>query len=214
LTHGSLFPVRLLREPPGAWRRGPRDDPGRDRHAPDHVGTESPRPHVRYRGVSPLKGLAADASTRRRWAATQRTRTPHRKQGVSCFVLAILEGLTRTAMVIPCPWARASSPRPARSYEVQDLRWRNPAVTRTRLRFSTASHVELWEGHYMVRPEYHEYHARDTNLLAGSCWIPGSYTPRKGLKHLILHSFSQGCRLGRDPRGKPVKTTCYAKIDP
>lgn len=119
----------------------------RGRHAPGHVGTESPRPHVRYRGVLPLWGLAAEASTRRRWAATQLPRTLHRKQGVSCFVLAILEGGTRTAMLRPCPWARASSPRPARSYEVQALRWRNPAITRTRLWFSTASHVERWEGH-------------------------------------------------------------------
>ncbi len=49
--------------------------------------------------------------------------------------------------------------------------------------------------------------------LSGSCWIPGSYTPRKGLKHLILNNFSQGCRIGRGPRGKPVKTICYDKLD-
>src|SRR2546428_5574645 len=47
----------------------------------------------------------------------------------------------------------------------------------------------------------------------GSCWIPGSYTPCAGLKHLILNGFFQRCRIGRDPRGKPVKTTCYAKLD-
>src|SRR2546426_9087292 len=50
------------------------------------------------------------------------------------------------------------------------------------------------------------------NLL-GSCWIPGSYTLCTGLKHLILNGFFQRCRIGRDPRGKPVKTTCYAKLD-
>src|SRR5207302_9371511 len=48
----------------------------------------------------------------------------------------------------------------------------------------------------------------------GSCWIPGSYTPCTGLKHLILNGFFQRCHIGRDPRGKPVKTTCYAKLDP
>ncbi len=32
------------------------------------------------------------------------------------------------------------------------------------------------------------------------------------LKYLILKGFFQICRLGRDPRGKPVKTTCYTKI--
>src|SRR2546428_713165 len=32
-------------------------------------------------------------------------------------------------------------------------------------------------------------------------------------KHWILKGFFQGCRIGRDPRGKPVKTTCYAKLD-
>ena len=47
----------------------------------------------------------------------------------------------------------------------------------------------------------------------GSCWIPGSYIPCIGLKHLILKGFFQRCCLGRAPRGKPVKTTCYAKID-
>src|SRR5207244_8229896 len=47
----------------------------------------------------------------------------------------------------------------------------------------------------------------------GSCWIPGPYTPCTGLKHLILNGFFQRCRIGRDPRGKPVKTTCYAKLD-
>src|SRR6266568_1689317 len=47
----------------------------------------------------------------------------------------------------------------------------------------------------------------------GSCWIPGSYTPCTGLKHLILNGFFQRCRIGHDPRGKPVKTTCYAKLD-
>jgi hypothetical protein len=48
----------------------------------------------------------------------------------------------------------------------------------------------------------------------GSCWIPGSYIPYIGHKRLILKGFFQRCHLGRDPRGKPVKTTCYAKIDP
>jgi len=50
-------------------------------------------------------------------------------------------------------------------------------------------------------------------FMGGSCWIPGSYTPRKGLKHLISNSFFQGCRIGRDHREKSVKTTCYAKLD-
>jgi hypothetical protein len=35
-----------------------------------------------------------------------------------------------------------------------------------------------------------------------------------GLKRLILNGFFQRCRLGHAPRGQPVKTTCYAKIDP
>jgi hypothetical protein len=51
------------------------------------------------------------------------------------------------------------------------------------------------------------------HFLQGSCWIPGSYTPCTGLKHLILNGFFQRCRIARDPRRKPVKTTCYAKLD-
>src|SRR6266850_3609648 len=47
----------------------------------------------------------------------------------------------------------------------------------------------------------------------GSYWIPGSYTPRKGLKHLILNRFFQGCCISRDPLGKPGKIICYVKLD-
>jgi hypothetical protein len=50
-------------------------------------------------------------------------------------------------------------------------------------------------------------------MLLGSYWIPGSCTPRKRPKHLILNSFFQGCSVSRFPRGKPVKTICYVKLD-
>lgn len=53
----------------------------------------------------------------------------------------------------------------------------------------------------------------DEKIRRGSCWIPGSYTLCTGLKHLILNGFCQRCRIGRDPRVKTVKTTCYAKLD-
>jgi hypothetical protein len=57
------------------------------------------------------------------------------------------------------------------------------------------------------------FEAHETPNAKGSYWIPGSYTPCTGLKHLILNGFFQGCRIGRAPRGKPVKTTCYAKLN-
>jgi len=50
-------------------------------------------------------------------------------------------------------------------------------------------------------------------IPSGSYWIPEAYTPRKGLKHLILNSFFQGCRLSHDPLGKPGKTICYIQLD-
>ena len=50
-------------------------------------------------------------------------------------------------------------------------------------------------------------HARQSTLR------PRVAAPRKGLKHLILNSFLQGCRISRDPRGKPGKTICYVKLD-
>lgn len=53
----------------------------------------------------------------------------------------------------------ATSPK----YELRDIRWRAADVGRTRLWFDVASRVEVYEGHYMVRPECH---ARDSNLLA------------------------------------------------
>ena len=49
------------------------------------------------------------------------------------------------------------------SYEVRDIRWRSPEVARGRLWFDPASRRERFEGHFMLRPEYH---ARDANLLA------------------------------------------------
>ncbi len=47
----------------------------------------------------------------------------------------------------------------------------------------------------------------------GSCWIPGSCIPYTELKCLILKGFFQRSDTDRDPRGKPVKTTCYDKFD-
>jgi hypothetical protein len=54
---------------------------------------------------------------------------------------------------------------------------------------------------------------RAHHIPDGSCWIPGSYTPCTGLKHLILQGFFQRCRIGHDPRVKPVQTICYDKLD-
>ncbi len=47
----------------------------------------------------------------------------------------------------------------------------------------------------------------------GSCWIPGSYAPRKWVKCLILNNFFEGYRIGRDLREKAVKSICYAKLN-
>ncbi len=53
----------------------------------------------------------------------------------------------------------ATSPK----YEVQDLRWRTPGMTRSRLWFDPVSRLEVCEGAYMLRPEWQ---ARDANRLA------------------------------------------------
>ena len=52
---------------------------------------------------------------------------------------------------------------PSPKYEAQDLRWRTPGMTRSRLWFDPVSRVEVFEGAYMLRPEWQ---ARDANLLA------------------------------------------------
>ena len=49
-------------------------------------------------------------------------------------------------------------------------------------------------------------------LVEGSCWIPGSYTSWTGRKDLRSKGFFQRGYIGHDPRGKLVKTICYAKI--
>src|SRR6476620_8731567 len=51
-------------------------------------------------------------------------------------------------------------------------------------------------------------------INGGSCWIPGSYTLWTVRKHLISKGSFQRDSIGHDPRGKPVKTSCYANIGP
>jgi hypothetical protein len=46
----------------------------------------------------------------------------------------------------------------------------------------------------------------------GSYWIPGSYIPRKGLKHLILNSFFQGCRISRTLRASLEKQSVTSNL--
>ena len=53
---------------------------------------------------------------------------------------------------------------------------------------------------------------RRLGFREGSCWIPGSYTPCAGLKHLILNGFFQRCHIGHDPRVKPVKNNLLWEI--
>src|SRR6266446_4701389 len=79
-----------------------------------------------------------------------------------------------------------------------------------RLERCVGTHPEkLWVKipNYFCLSAYHGFNV-------GSCWIPGFYILRKRRKHLIFNSFPQGDRIGRDPRGKPVKTICYGEIDP
>src|SRR6266851_9221124 len=85
------------------------------------------------------------------------------------------------------------------------LRWKDRPLQCPRCH----SHdVDPW-GNYHYRPGCKRYWCNG----CGSCWIPGSWIPCIGLKYLILNGFFQRCYIGRAPRGKPVKTTCYAKFD-
>ena len=98
--------------------------------------------------------------------------------------------------------------------------WYYCAVVMTTTRRGSTGNQGVSGPHPLRRSVYHEIRGNvsliivfDTDNAGGSCWIPGSYTPCTGLKHLILNGFFQSCRIGRDLLGKPVKTTCYAKLD-
>src|SRR5206468_4091751 len=84
-----------------------------------------------------------------------------------------------------------------------------------------AGRIERWSGCMDVALDHRDANCacresvttpRSCTKQSGSCWIAGSYTPCTGLKHLILQGFFQRCSIGHDPRVRPVKTTCYAKL--
>src|SRR5713101_4334566 len=94
--------------------------------------------------------------------------------------------------------------------------------------FKSAGHAQRFLSAYgpiaqHFRPRRHRLSAsayreemknRFESWAEGSCWIPGSYTPCTGRKNLILKDFFRICCIGRALRGKPVKTTCYTKLEP
>jgi len=104
----------------------------------------------------------------------------------------------------------------ARHWSVPQLRWELQETHQIRLSDDAIEHyMGLYQTMLAARQQDPARLAEVyRDIEAGSCWIPGSYTPRQGLQHLILSSFFQGCRISRDPRGKPGKTGCYIKLDP